>query len=325
VKWLEATVCTSHEAADIIAEIFFSMGCQGVSVVDKNDVVDALKSNLYWDYVDSELLEQSSNLVKVASFFLEEEYAARSSELREKLLAVRRGFDGIDPPFEFGSLEITTRLIDDADWENNWKKYYKPIEIGGIQILPEWLENEKREGLTHLMLDPGMAFGTGEHETTKMCLELMQSVPMSGKILFDIGCGSGILGIAAAKLGASVFMSDIDTTSVLTAKKNAERNGVSDIVKIECADLLSEKNEENKDGNDINKADIIVANITADILMRLACVINAYVKNGGIVIISGVIKERKEEVIKCYIENGFELQDEIGAGDWRAFKFSFIK
>jgi ribosomal protein L11 methyltransferase len=318
---------------------------------------------LYWDYVDSELLEKSSDAVKVASFFLEEEYAERSAELREKLFCAKSGFDGIEPPFDFGSLEVTTRLVDDADWENNWKKYYKPIVVGGIQILPEWLEGEKCEGLTTVVLDPGMAFGTGEHETTRMCLELMQSVPLKGKILFDIGCGSGILGIAAAKSGASVFMSDIDPTSVLTAQKNAEKNGVSDSVRIECADLLSVKadvknengghggllsarnenfqkesdenradilssNDDEPNGKDLlksggNKADIIVANITADILIRLASVIGSRLKNGGIVIISGIIKERKEQVSKCYIENGFKLQAEIETGDWRALKFGY--
>ncbi|MDR2091455.1 MAG: 50S ribosomal protein L11 methyltransferase [Clostridiales bacterium] len=251
MKWLETTVNTTHEAADIIAEIFFSMGCQGVSVADKNDIKDALKNNLYWDYVDPEVFQNSADCVKVASFFLEDEYAERAAELREKLEEVRKNFEacGGQDGEGCGSLEITARLVDDADWENNWKKYYKPIVVGGIQILPEWLLRERREGLLTVALDPGMAFGTGEHETTKMCLELMQSVPLKGKVLFDIGCGSGILGIAAAKLGAAeVFMTDIDPTSVLTAKKNAEKNGVLSAVRIERADLLSSDAEGNKSG-----------------------------------------------------------------------------
>jgi ribosomal protein L11 methyltransferase len=214
------------------------MGCQGVSITDKNDVLDALESNLFWDYVDEKLLAESSDVVKVRSFFLEEEYGSRRGTLAERLDAIRENLPNC------GSLEVTSALIDDADWANNWKQYYKPITVKNLRITPEWLKSPDDDAYTAVYLDPGMAFGTGEHETTKMCLSLMQESPMLGKKVYDIGCGSGILGIAAAKLGASVVMTDIDPTSVLTAQKNAEKNGVSDKVKILCADLLKGQGKE---------------------------------------------------------------------------------
>ncbi|MDR2047381.1 MAG: 50S ribosomal protein L11 methyltransferase [Clostridiales bacterium] len=366
MKWTEITIRAAHEAADAVSEIFFSMGCQGVSVIDKRDVTDVLKNGLYWDYADSELLGNADETVKVAGFFPLEEYLRRAVELSGKLENLRANFP------QCGSLEIAAKQIDDSDWANNWKKYYKPIVVGKIRIIPEWLKNERKDGLTALFLEPGMAFGTGEHETTKMCLELMQSVDLKDKILFDVGCGSGILGIAAAALGAYAFMTDIDPAAVFTAKKNAERNGVSDRTEIKRADLLSDfgeenpesnsaKNRESKGGNDrlrqtgkdgaeieidgkaeansanfnignnaeksaapqrteIGKADVITANLTADILIRFSRAAKRRLKKDGSLIISGIINERENEVAVHYAKNGFEITDKISDGDWRAMK-----
>ncbi|MDR3264302.1 MAG: 50S ribosomal protein L11 methyltransferase [Clostridiales bacterium] len=311
MRWLEVTVNTTHEAADIVSDAFFSMGCQGVSIIDKKDVTDALKSNLYWDYVDAELLESSSDIVKVAGFFMEEEYGMRVKELRRRLDDIKGSFT------DSGSLEITSEIIDDADWENNWKKYYKPIIVKNIQVIPEWLKDQKKDGLVTVYLDPGMAFGTGEHETTKMCLELMQDAPLDGKTVYDAGCGSGVLGIAAVLSGAAAaYLYDIDPTSVLTARKNAEKNNVQDKTEIFCADLLKEALGKNP------AADIILANITADILIRLAEALFARLKDGGTAILSGVVDGRQKQVLDCYLKSGFLLAGELALGDWRAFKMT---
>ncbi|MDR1906234.1 MAG: 50S ribosomal protein L11 methyltransferase [Clostridiales bacterium] len=308
MRWLEVTVNTTHEAADIVSGIFFDMGCQGVSVLDKDDILESLKDNIYWDYVDEELLKGSSDAVKITSFFLEEEYENRSDELFLRLeeLSERSAF--------CGSLEVTTRLADDSDWENNWKKYYKPITIGKVQVIPEWLKEQAEDDKTVVCLDPGMAFGTGEHETTKMCLELMQGMGIEGKRIFDIGCGSGILGITAALLGAeTAIMFDIDPTSVLTAQKNAEKNNVGDRAIVKHVNLLKEAGE---------PADAIFANITADVLIKLADDVAGRLKKAGTVVLSGIIKERKKEVADKYLSLGFTMDTEINMGDWCTLKLT---
>jgi ribosomal protein L11 methyltransferase len=309
MKWVEVTVNTTRQAADSVADVFFSMGCQGVSVDDKNDVKDALKSGIYWDYVDGELLKPPSDDVKVSSFFLEEEYAERVGGLLERLADIRQGFEGC------GSLELSLKTVDDEDWANNWKKFYKPVVVGGIKIVPEWLDDKDDANFVVVRLDPGMAFGTGEHETTKMCLSLIQSLPIRGRRVYDIGCGSGILGIAAALLGADVHMSDIDPTSVLTAAENAKKNGVTNKVLISRADLIS-----GGKGSfaALQGAKLVVANITADILKRLAPSVGGLLADDGVVILSGIINSRLDEVKKCYLDNGFKTIKELTLGDWSA-------
>ena len=313
---MEITVNTTHDTADIVADIFFNMGCQGVSIADKKDILDIMNradGAVFWDYIDEEILKKATDIVKVTSFFLQEEYESRRKELSDALDDLKANSGA-----EFcGSLEITAREIDDADWENNWKKYYKPITAGGIQIIPEWLKGKKQEGKTVIYLDPGMAFGTGEHETTKMCLMLMQDIPLAGKTVYDIGTGSGILGIAAAKLGAYVIMSDIDPTSVLTAKQNAEKNGVKDKVNILRADLT--KDGAFKDGG----ADVAFANITADILIRLSGGIKNSLKKNGVLILSGIINEKKQAVIDKYLEAGFKVLEEKTEGGWIALRLLY--
>jgi ribosomal protein L11 methyltransferase len=245
---------------------------------------------------------------------MEEEYGARLGELKEGLSRISKNFSDASAPC--GPLSVAAALLDDADWENNWKQYYKPITVGGLQIVPEWLKDRRDESLIPIYLDPGMAFGTGEHETTRMCLELLQELDLKDKTVYDIGCGSGILGIASALLGAKAArLSDIDPTSVLTAKKNAEKNGVSHRLTVRLSDLLSSGAEE--------MADIVAANISADILIRLSNGISKVLKPGGAAVLSGIISQRLAEVEDAYIKAGFKLVRERTVGDWSAVSLSF--
>lgn len=296
MKYKTITVFTDHINADLISSIMFDAGAGGVSILDKQDFLDLVKSDVIWDYVDESVLLQSDE-VKVSTIcdIDDKEFLP----LLESLLseAKERGV-------EYG--EIVTDEIDAADYENEWKKYYKPIKTRNVTIVPTWIKYDADIDEKIMRLDPGMAFGTGSHATTRMCLELMDA---EGKDVIDVGCGSGILGIGAKICGAkSVYMCDIDEQAVEFAKKNAELNNVD--ATIEKADLLE---------GDMT-ADFIFANITADILMRFAKSIGKHLREGGTIVLSGIIDSRLDEVIACYEGEGYRIVDRMAMDDWRALK-----
>lgn len=296
MKYKTITVFTDHINADLISSIMFDAGAGGVSILDKQDFLDLVKSDVIWDYVDESVLLQSDE-VKVSTIcdIDDKEFLP----LLESLLseAKERGV-------EYG--EIVTDEIDAADYENEWKKYYKPIKTRNVTIVPTWIKYDADIDEKIMRLDPGMAFGTGSHATTRMCLELMDA---EGKDVIDVGCGSGILGIGAKICGAkSVYMCDIDEQAVEFAKKNAELNNVN--ATIEKADLLE---------GDMT-ADFIFANITADILMRFAKSIGKHLREGGTIVLSGIIDSRLDEVIACYEGEGYRIVDRMAMDDWRALK-----
>lgn len=296
MKYKTITVFTDHNNADLISSIMFDAGAGGVSILDKQDFLDLVKSDVIWDYVDESVLLQSDE-VKVSTIcdIDDKEFLP----LLESLLA-----DAKQRGVEFG--EIVTDEIDAADYENEWKKYYKPIKTRNITIVPTWIKYTAQDDEKIMRLDPGMAFGTGSHATTRMCLELMD---VDGKDVIDVGCGSGILGIGAKICGAkSVYMCDIDEQAVEFAKNNAELNGVD--ATIEKADLLE---------GDMT-ADFIFANITADILMRFAKSIGKHLREGGTIVLSGIIDSRLDEVIACYQSEGYRIVDRMAMDDWRALK-----
>lgn len=303
MKWYEIIVNTTTEGTELIADAFFSIGCAGgVKIIDKSDVIDIIEHNQMWDYIDEKLLN-SSNVAKVSGYVSFEEKDKKIEELT-KLLA--------EENVPFG--EINTVVIDDESWVETWKKYYKPIEAGKYIIVPQWINCDAGQKIKVLM-DPGMAFGTGEHESTKMCLMLMSENDFENKSVIDVGTGSGILGIAAIKSGAkSCYMCDIDSIAVKAAKENARLNGVSDKAEIELADLLQ------KDMT----ADIVLANLTAGILVRLSNGLKEHVHIGTKLICSGIIHERKQEVITAFEKSGFTLNKQIAMGEWDALEFLWI-
>lgn len=295
--WKEITLSTDTEGSELIADAFFSIGCSGVKIADKKDLLDIIKSGGMWDYIDEKLL-LADETVKVSGFVSEDSLADKLTELTEILNAY-----GINA-------EYIIRDIDDESWYENWKKYYSPIQAGSFVVVPKWLKYENSENKTLIFIDPGMAFGTGEHESTKMCLMLMSELEFVGKSVIDVGTGSGILGIGAVKRGAkSCYMCDIDSVAVKAAKENAVLNAVDDISEIEAADLLTKKNM---------KADIVLANLTADILIRLSAGLAAHTNDGATLICSGIIHSRKDEVISTFTQKGFSLIKHIEMGEWNA-------
>lgn len=296
MKYKTITVFTNHNDADLISSAMFDAGAGGVSILDKQDFLDLVKSDVIWDYVDESVLEQSE-VVKVSTMYelgdkdFEANLEANLEELKK---------NGV----QFG--EILKGEIDAADYENEWKKYYNPIKTKNITIVPTWIEYNPGKDEKIMRLDPGMAFGTGSHATTRMCLELMD---VERKDVIDVGCGSGILGIAAKICGAkSVYMCDIDAQAVEFATKNAELNNV--VATIEKADLLEGEQQ----------ADFIFANITADILMRFSKSIGKHLRENGTIVLSGIIDTRLDEVIQCYQSAGYQIVERMAIDDWRALK-----
>ncbi len=296
MKYLTVTIDTDHDNAELISSALFDVGAEGVSIIDKQDFLDLVDSDVIWDYVDENILN-AGDVVKVSTVVDIED---KSFPDRLKSRLVEMSEYGV----KYG--EIITSEIDECDYVNEWKKYYKPIVTKHITVVPTWIKYEPKADEKIMRLDPGMAFGTGEHATTRMCLDLMD---VTDKDVIDVGCGSGILGIAAELSGAkSVYMCDIDEQAVEFAKRNAELNGVS--ATIEKADLI--------EGN--HTADFIFANITADILMRLSKSIGKHLNENGIIVLSGIIDTRLVEVEKCYVAAGYEIIDRAQKDDWRALK-----
>jgi ribosomal protein L11 methyltransferase len=303
MKWYEITVNTTSEGTDLIADAFFSVGCLGgVKIIDKKDILDILDNKLMWDYVDEDLFRQSET-AKVSAFVGKDELETKLDEFK-KFTTERN--------YPVG--EITVNEVDDSVWYENWKKYYAPIEIGKFSIVPKWIKYDKK-GFTKILIDPGMAFGTGEHESTKMCLSMMSETDFHGKDVIDVGCGSGILGIGATLSGAkSCYMCDIDSVAVTAARENAKTNGLDGAVTVETADLLQKKEK---------KADVVLANLTADILIRLSKELPKHINKGGSLICSGIIHSRKREVIDAFSSAGFALCKQLVMGDWDGLSFVY--
>ena len=300
MKYKTITVFTNHNDADLISSAMFDAGAGGVSILDKQDFLDLVKSDVIWDYVDESVLEQSE-VVKVSTM-CEPTDTDFLGNLQANLEEMKK--NGV----QFG--EILIGDIDAADYENEWKKYYNPIKTKHITIVPTWIDYKASKGEKIMRLDPGMAFGTGSHATARVCLELMD---VNGKDVIDVGCGSGILGIAAKICGAkSVYMCDIDEQAVEFARQNASLNHVDAV--IERADLL--------EGD--RQADFIFANITADILMRFSKSIGKHLRKGGIIVLSGIIDTREAEVVQCYRDAGYEIIERQSIDDWRAFKLKRV-
>lgn len=309
MKWYEVTLVSTHEGADLFADALFSVGCGGVSIYDKQDIVALYDSDIVWDYIDENLVNNLDDRVFVKGIIGEEEKTEVLQKIAEEIENLKK-----NSPFNLGSGEIIVNSIDDEDWKNEWKKYYKPIVTKSVTVVPVWIKYNKISDKEKILwINPGMAFGTGEHETTKMCLDLLGEIDVSGKTVIDVGTGSGILGIAAILSDAkSAYMCDIDSTAIDTAKENARLNFVSDRCEIERADLLEKSKE---------PADVVFANITADILIRLSKDIGRFLKDDGTIILSGIIHARLDEVKSAYENCGFKFVRHVRDGEWNALEF----
>jgi ribosomal protein L11 methyltransferase len=314
MKFIELTVHTSSEGSELIADIMWRYTTYGVAISDVKDVIALQRDKvMYWDYMDEELTANQDGDVLVKAFIATDIAGETIPKIRADIEEMQQNCGGA---FALGSLEMTKREIEGDDWIEIWRKHFRPIHIGKIVVVPEWIKYEKAEDEEVILLDSNMAFGTGEHETTSMCVELLQKYITPDSVCIDVGCGSGILGISAIKLGAKqAYLTDIDYVAVKSATHNAELNKVADKCVIAHSNLL--------DNADI-KGDIMLANITADILENLAPSIPKNLKKGGTLILSGIIDVKKDRVIEVYTAQGLTLDKEVKKGEWNALSFKSL-
>lgn len=302
-EWTEVVVVTTSEAIEPVNGIFYSLDVKGVAIEDPNDILLREQGPLSWDFADINILEYKGKAAVLKAYFNKEADMDRIIKyIKEKLQEIKEM--GID----IGEGKVIDKKVFEEDWANNWKKYYKPTKIGNnIIIKPIWEEYKSLPGEIVVELDPGMAFGTGTHETTRMCVEALEKYVKTDSVVFDIGTGSGILGITAAKLGAQkVIGVDLDPVAVDSAKGNVKFNNVSNI-EILYGNLMDVVK---------GKANVIVANIIAEIIIVLADGLKQFMEVGSYFIASGIIKDKKDEVIKKLEACGFQIVEVNTLGEW---------
>ena len=301
--WIEIRVITKSEALEPISGIFYGLDCKGVAIEDPQDILGREQGPLTWDFADINVLEHKGQFAVVKGYFSEEDNIDELVKyIKEKVEEIKNmGFD-------IGLGKVESEKMHEEDWANNWKKYYKPVKVGEkIVIRPIWEEYEKKDDEIVISLDPGMAFGTGEHETTRMCIKALEKYVKSDSTVFDIGCGSGILSIAAAKLGAKMAVGvDLDPVAVESANENLKFNDVDNIKILEgnLIDVI--------DG----KADIVISNIIAEVICILTEDVSKVINKNGYFITSGIINDRVKMVTDKLEECGFEVIKINNDGEW---------
>lgn len=300
---MEVSIATTSEAVEAVSGILYNTGVSGVSIEDPEDIEFKRKHPEDWDYFDNSLL-------KIKDYSLIKAYLKEDGDFEEKLSYIRRSIDNLSEfGIDKGRGTVKACKVNEEDWENNWKRYYKPTRAGkNIVIVPIWENYEEQKGDITVKLDPGMAFGTGTHETTRMCIKQLERYVDGNCTVFDIGTGSGILSITAARLGAGhVVGVDFDEVAVKSAEENIKYNDISNI-EILHGNLMDVVH---------GKADIIVANIIADIIIPLSDEVKSFLNKDGIFISSGIIEGRQDEVIdklkKC---DYFNIENIDRDGEW---------
>ena len=314
MKWLELHIDTTPAGLEPVSDLLRDQGIEGLVIEDEGDFHSFLEQNRqYWDYVDEGLEQSMAGKCRI-TFYLED------SEAGYRTLAMTRialqPFKEAHP--EFGSLLLTMENVEDTDWENNWKAFYKPMEIGErLIVIPDWEEADPH-GRVALRLNPGLIFGTGSHATTRLCLQALERLVQPGMRVLDLGCGSGILSIAALLLGAdSAFGCDIDDKAVDVAYENAALNGIGkDRYTVRAGDVLSDKGLRAEMGAGY---DIVVANIVADVIIALAATARSLMAPGGYFLCSGIIDDRAGEVREKLEENGFAVLEEHSSEGWVSY------
>ena len=301
--WVEVRVITISEALEPIAGIFYGLDCKGVAIEDPNDILGREQGPLTWDFADINVLEHRGEAAVVKGYFSEEDNVEEIvTYIEEKVNEIK------ELGINVGEGKVESEVKYEKDWADTWKQYYKPVLVGErIVVKPIWEEYEPKGNELVVELDPGMAFGTGTHETTRMCIQALERYVNQDTTVFDVGCGSGILTIAAAKLGAKLSVGvDLDPVAVESSKENVTYNKLNNI------EILEGNLVEVIDG----KADVVVANILAEIICILTDDVKRVLKDNGIFITSGIIHDRVEMVCEKLEATGFEVIEKNRDGEW---------
>jgi ribosomal protein L11 methyltransferase len=315
MNWIELKITTTAQGIDPISAILYDLGITGIEISDKDDFKEFLENNRrYWDYVDEELEKLKTADSSITVYFGDDaDGETQLGKVKTQLL------EESEKNPELNILGLHTKNVRDEDWSENWKQYFKPLEIGKkVLIVPEWEEIPQTDRIKFI-INPGCSFGTGSHESTRMCIEEIESHLNKGDTVLDLGCGSGILSVIALLLGASEATAvDIDPMAVETAYSNLALNKLPKEIyhgydgDITTDETLSKRLAE-------NKYDIVLANIVADVIINLSPEVKKFMKPDGVFICSGIIIERKEEVRAALEKSGLKIKQERVMGEWTAF------
>ena len=302
MRYIEVTVNTPGAEIDARCQEMADMGAGGFVIENEEDFKDFLEQNhQYWDYVDDELENQFAGVSRIKCYLTDDE---------DGIAVLRR----INAAYD----DVTTSYVEDSDWENNWREYYKPIEVGEkLVVVPEW-EEAPQDGRLPLRLDPGLIFGTGSHATTRMCLAALEKFSKPGVRVLDLGCGSGILGIGALILGCDSCLGvDIDPKAPDVVMSNAALNGIgADKMTAWAGDIIADASLRARIGGGYQ---LVLANIVADVIIPLSAVVRQFMAPGAVFICSGIIEHRWPETEAALISNGFEILDHKSEEEWHCF------
>ena len=303
MKYTEVIIETTEEKIDEVCASLETIGCGGFIIENEADFRKFLENNRqYWDYVDEELEAKYRGVSRVKCYL---EDGAEGKKMLADIISA-----GFEPE---------TNEVDDSDWENNWRQYYKPLEIGErLIVVPEW-EDVPGNGRVPLRLDPGLMFGTGSHATTRMCLAALEKYAGSGKKVLDLGCGSGILGIGALVLGSEKCVAcDIDAKAPDIVMDNAALNGIGEKqMKVYAGDIIADASLRSLLGTEY---DIVLANIVSDVIIPLAPLVRRFMAEGAVFITSGIIDGREAEVEKVLNAAGFTVTAHHHEEEWHCFE-----
>lgn len=307
MKWCEISIQTSHEAVELIAEIFRDLGASGVVIEDPELVNDYITSGK-WDYTDIPIAKETEVVVEKAYLPVNGELEGRIQTLRQEIKALESRGVNTAPAV------LTTAELQDEDWSDTWKQYFHTEKPGErVVIKPTWEEYEPKDDEVVIELDPGAAFGTGTHATTSMCIRQLEKLVKPGMTVFDVGTGSGILSIISAKLGAKNIQAvDYDDSVLKIVEENLEQNNVQDIISVAQSDLMQ---------NVHGKAELIIANIIADIIIRLFDQLDEHLEQGGTLLTSGIIEDRIEDVLAAAEAHGYGVVERMENKGWACITF----
>lgn len=316
MNWIETQIITASAGVDALCAMLTDLGIKGFSIADPADFQEFLQNKEgKWDYIDQDLLGMAQGDTTVTV------YLPDNAQGAEQLVALRAMLAQIharDDAQLFGTLELTLKNVREEDWANNWKQYFKPFTVGErLLIKPSWETCENPWNRAVLEIDPASSFGTGQHHTTRLCLELLEQLMHPGDRVLDLGCGSGILSIGALLLGASGATAvDIEENAAATATENARKNHIDPtLYLVFCGNVLEDETlcREIGDGYDL-----ICANIVADVLIAMKQLFRQFLRPEGTLIVSGIIMERRDEVLDQLKKAGFALLEVREKEGWAA-------
>lgn len=305
MEYTEVTISTVTQGAELLSDLLMRLGAAGTQILDRADLPDPAKPTANWELMDQSVIDAMPEDVQVKAWFDEDTLKTALPQLRETLSALKSQTQPL------GALTLSLQGVKEEDWSENWKQYYKPFRLGRHMVVkPTWEDFDLKPDDMLIEIDPGMAFGTGTHETTAMCVTLIEKYYTSGSLL-DVGTGSGILAIAAARMGAQdIYAVDIDPDAVRVAKENVAHNGLEHVIEVQQGDLLQGLKR---------RFDFAVANILAPVICMLAAPLKNHLLSGGRFVCSGIIKEAEDDVRTALSEAGYHIDEVCHQGDWVAF------